>query len=370
MIPSLQPGSPSTPPTAQAWLEAVQAGVDRLLAEALELPDERNLDPRWSAASHQLREYVLRPAKRVRPALLLAGYALGSGGAPAPEGVWRFAAALELLHTFMLVHDDVADEASVRRGGPALHQLWAQGQRKAGEDLAVVGGDHLFALAVEQLLSCGMPGAARATRAYLAVCRHTAAGQYLDIDLARAPLAEVSLWQTLKVATLKTARYGFSAPLQCGVMLAAGARPSAHETGLWQPLERVGARLGVAFQLRDDVIGLFGDAKVTGKPTDSDFLQGRRTFPLVAAWTRASAADRAALEQLWDLPRAQKTGEALAAARALVERTGGLDATRRVIDRATRGAERALEGLPLEPGAEATRGQLRALLGMLARRAA
>lgn len=368
MNPSPQPGSPSVPSTAEDWLEAVQAGVDRYLEEALELPDERGLHGRWSAASQQLREYVLRPAKRVRPGLLLAGYALGSGGKAPPEGAWRFAAALELLHTFMLVHDDVADEALVRRGGPALHQVFAQGQRKVGEDLAVVAGDHLFALSVEQMLSCGLPGAARATRSYLAVCRQTAAGQYLDIDLARSPLSDVTLWQTLKVATLKTAKYGFSSPLQCGLMLASGAAPTAREEALWQPLERVGARIGVAFQLRDDVMGLFGDAAVTGKPTDSDFLQGRRTFPLVAAWTRASAADRAALEQLWDLPREHKTGEALGAARALVERAGGLEASQRVIGRATRGAERALESVSLDPGAEPTRHLLSQLLCLLASR--
>jgi len=153
-------------------------------------------------------------------------------------------------------------------------------------------------------------------------------------------------------------------------MLASGAAPTPAEEALLPQLERLGTRIGVAFQLRDDLIGLFGDAQVTGKPVDSDFLQGRRTFPLVAAWTRASPTDRAELERLWNLPRAQKTPEALAAARALVQRTGGLEATQRVIDRASRGAERALAALELPKEAAPVRQLLAALVQKLSRRAA
>lgn len=352
--------SPSLLPASEGdCLQDVQARVDAALRELLELPDEAGLDARWTRVLERVREYALRPAKRVRPALLVVGYALGGGSAKVPDGLWRFAAGLELLHTFMLIHDDVADQAELRRGGPALHRLLAPG--RAGEDQAVVVGDHLFSLAVEALLSSGLPGASTVTRYYLGVCRHTAAGQYLDLDLARTPLAGVSLFQTLRVARLKTARYGFCAPLVCGARLG-GADPA-----LVERLDKVGRHLGLAYQLRDDIIGLFGDPRLSGKPVDSDFAQGKRTFPLLAAHRRASPEARAELEALWALPPERKDEAALLRARALVESWGGLQACEGLVERASHTARRSLRVLPDVSG---TRALLDALITRLERRAA
>jgi geranylgeranyl diphosphate synthase type I len=268
----------------------------------------------------------------------------------------EFATGLELLHTFMLIHDDVADRAPTRRGGPSLHRVLSGG--RSGEDLAVVVGDHVYSRAVEVMLSCGLPAAANATRYMMAICRHTAVGQYLDIDLARTPLGDVTLFQTLKVASLKTARYGFVAPLVAGAMLGGSPRP------LIEQLERVGRQVGLAFQLRDDVIGLFGEDAIAGKDGGGDFVEGKRTFPVVAAWTRADAAGRQRLETLWHA--ADRRGQAaLARARAEVEGFGGRVATQRVIERMTRGARKTLEQLPSAAGA---RSVLDSLIAHMVRR--
>ncbi|HVP62009.1 MAG TPA: polyprenyl synthetase family protein [Myxococcaceae bacterium] len=321
---------------ALLWLRHVQSHVEGRLAELLALSDEQSIDPRWSEALAHTREYALRPAKRLRPALVAVGHGMGTGHAELPEGLWSFAAAFELLHTFLLIHDDVADCAERRRGSPALHRVLADG--RLGEDLAVVMGDHLFARSIEAMLETGLPGTSRAVRYYLGVCRQTAAGQYLDLDLTRAPLPEVTLFQTLRVAHLKTARYGFVAPLVCGAMLAGAPR------GLVDALDRVGRHVGLAYQMRDDVIGLFGDSQAAGKSTDGDFVQGKRTFPVVAAYTRAPHAIRAEMEALWAERRSDPV--ALARARTLVTAHGGLAATERLIERATRSARRALGSLP------------------------
>ena len=188
-------------------------------------------------------ETVLRPGKRVRPALVVTGYSLVRPGEAVPQGVYDFAAALELLHAFMLVHDDVADRAETRRGGKALHHLLGS----PGESLAIVAGDHLFARSIEGMLGCGLKEATAATRYMLAICRHTAVGQFLDLQLSETAVEEVTLFQTLRVAHLKTARYGFVAPLVCGAMLG-GA-----DADLLDVLSRIGRHAGLAFQLRDDL---------------------------------------------------------------------------------------------------------------------
>lgn len=344
-------------PTAPVWLSHVQGRVEEEMYQLFQLPDESGLDARWTAALGQAQAYALRPAKRLRPALVGIGHAIARGNSAVPERLWRFAAGLELLHTFLLIHDDVADGASVRRGGPALHLLLGGG--KAGEDLAVVLGDHLFARSVEAMLECELGQATRAAQYYLAICRKTAAGQYLDIELARTPLADVTLSQTLRVARLKTARYGFIAPLVCGAMLAGAAPPL-----LWK-LERVGRHMGLAYQLRDDLLGLFGDTQTCGKSSEGDFVEGKRTFPVVATYLRAPDSVRTELESLWNARRADAL--ALARARSLLASYGGLAATEHLIDRLTRAARAAVAVLPRGGGVADV---LDELLLLLARRGA
>jgi geranylgeranyl diphosphate synthase type I len=342
-----RPGPPGAP-AVEAWLQAVREQIEPALAALLDLPDEERVDARWSRALAAAREYVLRPAKRLRPALVLAGWELASGGAPPPDGVWRMSAALELLHAFLLVHDDVADAADTRRGGPALHLVLGSGRR--GRDLAVVVGDHLFSRAVEAMLASGLAKAPEVVRYYLGVCRLTAAGQFLDLELSGAPLRDVTLFQTLKIALLKTARYSFAAPL------VVGARLGGAGNDLTGALERLGRQVGLAFQLRDDLLGLFGSPALTGKPA-ADWLEGKPTFPVVAAYTRAPTAARREIETLW---RAGIDDLRIRARlRELIDTHGGRAATEHAMARTARAARRTVDGLPV---CETARGRLDALV--------
>ncbi len=359
------------PSTAGIGLEVAMGTFHRALERELErllaAGDDRALDPRWARAMQLASDYTLRPGKRARPLLLAVGWALGSGESlgQVPGSVLQFAAALELLHTFMLIHDDVADRAPTRRGGPSLQRLLSPGEPKLGDDLAVVVGDALYSMAIEAMLSSGAPRAREATQYMLNVCRQTAAGQYLDLEVARLPLAEVTLFQTLKVAMLKTAKYGFVAPLVLGAMLG-----NASEE-LLTVLERVGRPVGMAFQLRDDLIGLFGDDAVAGKDGGGDFFESKRTFPVIAAWTRASEAGRGRLESLWQVaPDRVLTPVDLAFARAELDVHGGRAATERAIERFLRTAKKNLQSVPVDGHRATARGVLDALLTRMARRAA
>ena len=310
-------------------VERSHGRVERLLAELMRPEDEARLGDTWRSAQAQVRALALRPAKRLRPRLLQLGFELVRAEPP-PEALWRFAAGLELLHTFMLVHDDVADRSELRRGGPTLQRLLrAHGP---GDELAVVAGDHLFARALELMLSTGLTAAPAATHYYLGICRHTAVGQYLDLSFSARPLHAVSTLEALRVADLKTAKYSFGAPLACGGLLAgAPARFNA-------ALERVGRFAGLAFQLRDDLLGLFGDEALVGKPGSADLTCGKRTLPVIAAYRRASPAERALLDRLG--PRSSR--EDCARAQELIRARGGIAVTERAIAR-TRSA--ALRGL-------------------------
>jgi geranylgeranyl diphosphate synthase type I len=337
---------------ARGWLVAAQANVARALAERLGPAGGRSVDPQWAAALDELAAYTLRPAKRIRPALLLVGYGLARGDAPPPAAVWEFAAGIEVLQSFMLIHDDVADGAEVRRGGPALHRRLGDG--RLGEQLAIVVGDHAFARALRLMLGSALPGTAAAVRYYLRALEETAAGQFLD--LAQVPLRETTPMRTLRVACLKTARAGFAAPLVAGVLLGRGDR------ALRRAVERIGDQLGLAFQLRDDLLALFGDAGVVGKTT-TDLGEGKATYPVVAAYLRAPADGRRALERLWADRR--DDADALSRARSLVEAYGGRRAAERAAARAARVARQAVRRLPATGGFRAL---LAGLIEALARR--
>lgn len=347
-----QPSAPPSPVDFTSWAKTVQYQTQVVLHQILELEDERHLDPAWNKVLEQVRSYSLRPSKRIRPGLVLVGYALGRGDTRAPSGLWRFAAATELLHTFMLIHDDVADQADTRRGGAALHKMLGEG--RLGENLAIVIGDHLYGRSLEVMLGCNLPEADVATRYFLKVCRYTAAGQYMDIRLPHQPLSELSIYHSLRVAYLKTALYGFTAPLVCGAMLS-GATPE-----IINKLERFGRYVGTAYQLRDDLLGLYGQSSVVGKPTDSDLAQGKRTFPLLASYLRATPEARQELETLC-IP-GPKDETMLQRARELVEIHGGRAATERLIERSTNAAARILQSLPEAGGLKQ---MLRDLLQML-----
>jgi geranylgeranyl diphosphate synthase type I len=330
------------PPDLNAWLKGFGPRLERELRLLLWPPDEAGLDATWTAAQRQVVDYALRPAKRIRPALLAIGHALASGSLEVTPQLLRAGAGLELLHTFLLIHDDVADRADTRRGGPALHHLLGHG--KLGEDLAVVAGDHLYARSIEVLLGAAH-GQPEALFYLLRVCRHTALGQHLDLEASQYPLRATPLRHTLKIAALKTAQYGFVAPLVCGAILA-GA-----DASLKSQLVVIGRHLGLAFQLTDDLIGLYGDDAVAGKSGGADYFEGKRTFPVIAAFQRATEDGRARLEKLWAHPH--KGPSELSAARLEIRRHGGVQATERLVQRCLRIARLRMAALEVEDSLKA-----------------
>ena len=311
--------------------------------------------------------------KRLRPAFCCWGYLAAAGGSEVPAPVLRAAASLDLLHVSALVHDDVMDGSATRRGVPAAHVQLAErhaagagrgGAEAFGRAGAILLGDLLLMWSVELFNDCGAaPAALAAAQPLLAAMRsEVTGGQYLDITAqTRQPLQarsdpESVLAQVRRVVEYKTARYTVVRPLQVGAALG-GASPE-----LLAGLARYGSPLGRAFQYRDDVLGVFGDEAVTGKPAGDDLREGKLTVLIAKAMGAASLADAERLDALLGSPLSTAD---VAAARSVISGSGALAATEQEIEDATSEALLALDEAGV--GSPAREG-LRRLAGLASQR--
>lgn len=299
--------------------------------------------------------------KRLRPAFCCWGYLAAAGGNEVPESVLKVAASLDLLHVSALVHDDVLDGSATRRGLPAAHvQLAARhaanhgrGDADAfGRSGAILLGDLLLAWAVELADASGAERLAQAQPLLAAVRAEVAAGQYLDVTAQGRALADVldapeSVDEQIRrVVEFKTARYTVIRPLQIGAALGGGSPE------LLDLLGRFGSPLGRAFQFRDDVLGVFGDAELTGKPAGDDLREGKLTVLVANAIARAP---RDQAEQLAGLLGRPLSPDEVAQAQAIIVDSGALAATEAEIADAAAHASAVLDERIAEPARTALR---------------
>ncbi|MFL6137535.1 MAG: polyprenyl synthetase family protein [Frankiaceae bacterium] len=298
-----------------------------------------------------IAEFVTHGGKRVRPAFCY--WAWRAAGGPDADTIVAAAAALELLHACALVHDDVMDRSDRRRGRPAVHRRFATLHRQEGwrgdaeafgRSAAILLGDLCLAWSDEMLRSSGLPAEAllRAASCYDAMRTEVMAGQYLDI--VGQVTAEAPAVDALRIARFKTATYTVQRPLLIGASLA-GA-----DDALLTAFSAYGLPLGEAFQLRDDVLGVFGDPAVTGKPAGDDLREGKRTVLVVTALRQAGRGAAARVRSGLGDPGLDE-GE-LATMREIIAGTGALDHVERLIAELTDRALGALAAAPI--GREAT----------------
>ncbi len=344
------------PQHTETWLEQVRRAVEQALEELLEPWREelRAASPHGEALLAPFADLVLRGGKRLRPALAAAAFTAAGGTEDEADarGLGRLGAALELLQGYLLVHDDWMDGDLVRRGGPAVHAVFREqtGARHLGDALGVVAGDLGCLLAWRALLSVRFPErrTEAALRRWSVMQQEVLLGQQLD--LLGHPDSGL-------VHQLKTGSYTVRGPLVLGGLLA-GAEPP-----LLEALERFGTPLGEAFQLRDDLLGTFGDPRRTGKPVGADLLAGKRTAIVEEAERRLSQAERAPLWRVLARPEAGE-GE-LRDAVELLERSGVRAA---VEARAEARLAEALEALERAPVTDVGRTRLRWLAERMVRR--
>jgi len=305
-----------------------------------------------------LEEFVLRGGKRVRPAFAYWGWraVAPTAGHPSDPAVLRLFSALELLQACALIHDDVIDDSATRRGLLTAHRVFAQRHQERrwrgsadqfGLSAAILLGDLALSWADDIVTTAEIgPDAHRRVQLVWSHIRtEVLGGQYLDI-VAEASGAE-TVASALNVNLYKTASYTVTRPLQLGAAAAAD-RPDVQRI-----FHEVGTDLGIAFQLRDDVLGVFGDPAVTGKPSGDDLRSGKRTVLLAEALERAENTDPVAANLLRSSIGSELTDNHVADLCRVIESVGALAAVEDRINMLTERGLTALQTAPIDPVAKA-----------------
>ncbi|MFN3255934.1 MAG: polyprenyl synthetase family protein [Ilumatobacter sp.] len=350
------------PASAPASLLELATRVEHRLDDFLASERRRwsEFDADLAHPIEEIRRLVLSGGKRLRPAFCHWGY-VGAGGGTDDDIERDAGAAFELMHAFALFHDDVMDDADSRRGQPTTHVVsaaeharrgWAGESRRFGEGVAILVGDLAFVYA-DQLLEEASPAAARIwneLRIELNI------GQYLDILGGVSRTRDVTTAE--RICRYKSGKYTIERPLHLGAVLAAPDRADE----LLPHLSNYGLPLGDAFQMRDDVMGAFGDEAVTGKPVGGDLIEGKPTPLLARASRSATPAQLAVLELVGDPAMRPDT---VARIQQVIVDTGALDELEQHISDLTESAVTSLDNAPIT---DVAKDELRALAEFVSQR--
>ncbi|MSS45854.1 polyprenyl synthetase family protein [Cutibacterium sp. WCA-380-WT-3A] len=330
----MYPFDPSSPVNAD-FRDAVSARISSFLDDEQRVIDTigAELSPIVDAA----RDYT-GGGKRLRPAFCYWGYVAATDQPAEPTGLLQAAASLEFLHVSALIHDDLMDHSDTRRGLASAHRRFeaahaaAHGDGSAeqfGFDIAILLGDLLLMWSSQMFTSAPLAASAltAATPLLDAVRTEVTCGQVLDVT-SQSGMAgsdsESALDLAGRVVEYKCASYTVVRPCQIGVALAGGS------SSLQQTMASFGSPIGRAFQYRDDLLGVFGDAELTGKPAGDDLREGKQTVLVAHALKRADPRDAARLRSL--LGRPDLDDDDVATARHIIEISGAREAVESTIE--------------------------------------
>ena len=317
-------------------LETVRSQIDLTLQTRLDEVRNGFVTSSSQRIVEEVTRATVRQGGRIRPLLCCCGYAAcGGEGGPMDQRIILAAASLELLHTFAILHDDVMDGSSMRRGEPTIYRRVTDEHRASGLpgdsdrygiSVAILAGDLALVISDSLLAQSGFsPELLAAASAPVTKMRLDAiSGQYLDLSHTGRGVTDPNL--TARIARLKTGSYSVEGPLLVGATLA-GASGDAKRA-----LEAFARPLGEAFQLTDDLLGMFGDPSVTGKSADNDLRQGKPTSLMARALSLASPAAKENILSVWgdpassdeDLEMLRKTVRESGAVRSMIRSINAL----------------------------------------------
>ncbi len=320
----------------------VASRVDKRLEALLAVERERwaKVDADLVPPIDEIARLVLAGGKRLRPAFCFWGF-VGAGGDPTDELVIDAGAALELLHAFALFHDDVMDGSLTRRGEPTTNAKFearhgveklAGESRRFGDGVAILVGDLAYVYSDQLMRNASL----QAWTIWNELRIELNFGQYLD--MLGSAMNERRREKAERICRYKSGKYTIERPLHLGALLAAPTR-----NDLIPVLSTYGLPLGDAFQMRDDVLGAFGDTAITGKPVGDDLREGKPTPLMAIATARANAAQ---LKELQLVGNQDLSPEQIARVQEVIRETGALDELETVITRLTDEAITAVGHMP------------------------
>lgn len=347
--------------TATTAAEAVEAALRRFFAARR--AEAEAISPAYTAAVAELESYVLRGGKRVRPTFAWIGW-IGAGGDESDasaEAVAHTCAALELFHAYGLIHDDVIDASLTRRGYAAAHvrfadqhraRCWSGDAELFGVGAAILIGDLAQTWADDMIRTSGLPAPAleRVGRVWSALRTEVLCGQLLDLTAEASGDEDVDT--PLLIDQYKTASYTVERPLHIGAAIADA------DAGLVAAYRAFGVDIGIAFQLRDDLLGVFGAPEETGKPSGDDLVQGKRTVLFATALKYADEQDGDAAKFLRARIGTPVSDEELSTMRAIITDVGAVAQVERDITTRT---DRAIAALRASSATEDAKDRLTAM---------
>jgi geranylgeranyl diphosphate synthase type I len=312
----------------------------------------KDLDKRYSLTAISpvlagaMKDFLSRPGKRIRPMFFVLGFKAFSK--KQAKGLYTSCLSIELLHDFMLVHDDIIDKSRLRRGRPSMHELFniflkGKGNIKfSGEDLSIVAGDMIYAMALDAFLEVDVRPEFKeeALKKLIRAVFLTGCGEFIELLSGIKDIGGISEKEIYKIYDYKTAYYTFAAPLSIGATLA-GA-PSAER----EKLLRYGLFLGRAFQIQDDILGIFGNEAKIGKSTLTDLQEAKKTILIRQAYKSSSANKRAAIKKV--LSKSKVNMSDLSKIKEIVVSSGSLDYAEKEISNLINKSDKIIDSLHIK----------------------
>jgi len=332
----------------QVTLSEVQSAIEIELAQFLERQSQylTSIAPELSSVAQSLSAFLLDGGKRLRPLFAYSGF-IGAGGKTSSE-VIRAMASLELLQACALIHDDLMDGSDTRRGKPSIHRHFESLHKSAqmqgfasryGQAAAVLLGDLALVWSDQMLNSSGL-----SSDELLSVLPvhdemrvELMAGQFLDVH--EQTQKSTSVRRSLNIARFKSGKYTIQRPLHIGSAIAITDKKL--RTHIDELYSNYGLPLGEAFQLRDDILGTFGNSQLTGKPTEDDLREGKHTVLIATTFERATQIELGELDRYFG--KIDLNSDGIEKLQTIITATGARAYVEDLIEKLTSNALKALK---------------------------